>query len=407
MSILAGGAELLDETRDFIARFCAFPDSHCLTAVALWAAHTHMVKDFHTTPRLALLSPEAASGKTRVLDVLEVLVPHPMLSLSASPAAVFRTLADRQVTLLFDEVDAVWSKRGKDDNHEDLRALLNAGYKRGATIPRCVGPKHDVQHFRVFGSVALAGLGSLPDTIMSRSIIIRMRRRAPGEFVEPFRTRSQEPEGHLIRDRLAVWAESVGPKVGQAWPEMPDGIVDRPAEVWEPLVALADAAGGHWPDLARTACVELCKVAQDRRASLGVRLLSDLRIIFGKSDAMHSDTIIRMLVDGDALEADAPWSDLRGKPLTVRGLARMLSDYGIHSKKVRIGSSVLMGYLREHLHDAWMRYLPPVPAEPEHPEHPEHKGLNGANRVPVVPDVPDARTPESAGGLEEFDDIPF
>ena len=407
MSILSGGADLLDETCDFIARFCAFPDSHCLTAVALWAAHTHMVEDFHTTPRLALLSPEAASGKTRVLDVLEVLVPHPMLSLSASPAAVFRTLADRQVTLLFDEVDAVWSKRGKDDNHEDLRALLNAGYKRGATIPRCVGPKHDVQHFRVFGSVALAGLGSLPDTIMSRSIIIRMRRRAPGEFVEPFRTRSQEPEGHLIRDRLAVWAESVGPKVGQAWPEMPAGIVDRPAEVWEPLVALADAAGGQWPELARTACVELCKVAQDRRASLGVRLLSDLRIIFGKSDAMHSDTIIRMLVDGDALEADAPWSDLRGKSLTVRGLARMLSDYGVHSKKVRIGSSVLMGYLREHLHDAWLRYLPPVPAEPEHPEHPERKGINGASRVPFVPDVPDARPPERAGGLDELDDIPF
>lgn len=401
MSVLTvDGAELLDETRDFIRRFCAFPDEHCLTAVTLWAAHAHMVEHFHTTPRLALLSPEAASGKTRVLDVLEVLVPCPMLSLSASPAAVFRTLADRQVTLLFDEVDAVWSKRGKDDNHEDLRALLNAGYKRGATIPRCVGPKHEVQHFRVFGSVALAGLGSLPDTIMSRAIIIRMRRRAPGELVEPFRTRSQEPEGHAIRDRLAIWAEAVGPGAGGAWPEMPEGIVDRPAEVWEPLVALADAAGREWPALARAACVELCKVAQDRRASLGIRLLADLRVIYGDADAMHSETILRLLTEGDLLEPDAPWGDLRGKPLSVRGLAGMLGDYGVHSKKVRLGEVVRQGYLREHLWDAWLRYLPPVPAQAEHPEQPAQKGLNGANRVPDVPDVPDTRTPERALELE-------
>jgi hypothetical protein len=409
MSILdQDGAELLDDVRVFVGRFCAFRDEHCLTAVTLWAAHCHMVLQFHTTPRLALLSPEAASGKTRVLDVLEVLVPEPMLSLSASPAAVFRTLADRQITLLFDEVDAIWSKRGKDDNHEDLRALLNAGYKRGATIPRCVGPKHEVQHFRVFGAVALAGLGSLPDTIMSRSIIIRMRRRAPGEIVEPFRTRSQEPEGHAIRDRLALWSDRVGPAAGEAWPEMPPGIVDRPSEVWEPLVAIADAAGGRWPEIARAACVELCKVAQERRASLGIRLLSDLRIIYGDDDAMHTETILRLLTESDLLEADAPWSDLRGKPLTVHGLARMLGDYGIHSKKVRIGPAVRMGYLREHLWDAWQRYLPPDPAQPEQVEQTPQKGGNGACRVPDVPDVPDFRTPEREPGIDDdHGDIPF
>jgi hypothetical protein len=72
-------------------------------------------------------TPEPESGKTRVLEVLELLVPEPMLVLNASPSAIFRTLSKRQITLLFDEVDAIWSKSGKDDNHEDLRALLNAG----------------------------------------------------------------------------------------------------------------------------------------------------------------------------------------------------------------------------------------------------------------------------------------
>src|SRR5688572_28372089 len=110
------GAEILDDVRKLFRTFCVFTDEHCLNAVALWAAHAHLVEHLHTTPRLALLSPEPASGKTRVLELLELLTPEPMFSLNASPAAVFRTLETNQVTLLFDEVDAIWRQAGKDDS---------------------------------------------------------------------------------------------------------------------------------------------------------------------------------------------------------------------------------------------------------------------------------------------------
>jgi len=382
------GAEVLDEIQVFIDRFCAFPDDHALTAVTLWAAHTHMVECFHTTPRLAFLSPEPASGKTRALEVLDLLVTAPMFSLNASPAAIFRTLAEQQITLLFDEVDSIWSKRGRDDNHEDLRALLNAGYKTGASIPRCVGPKHEVVQFSVHSAVALAGLGDLPDTIMSRAIIIRMRRRRPDEHVEPFRSRKHEPEGHVLRERLSTWAATVGNEAGDAWPKLPPGIEDRPAEVWEPLIAIADIAGGDWPARARTACIELCKVAADRRASLGVRLLSDLRIIFGDDDALHTADIMERLIAGDELEADAPWGDLRGKPLAVRGLATMLKPYGVHSMKVKVKGKSLQGYRREHLWDAWQRYLSPVSGEVEPVEPVEPSAPDKTIEVPEVPEVP-------------------
>lgn len=383
------GAELLTETEAFIRRFCCFPDEHALVAVTLWAVHTHMAENFYTTPRLALLSPEAGSGKTRVLEVLDLLVPDSMFCLSASPAAIFRTLADRQVTLLFDEVDTIFAKRGKEDANEDLRGLLNAGYKRGVTIPRCVGPRHEVQDFKVFAATALAGLGDLPDTVMSRSIIIRMRRRAPTEPVEPFRSREHEQPGHGIRDRLATWAARVGASVGDAWPALPEGIVDRPAEVWEPLIAVADAAGGTWPDRARAACLALVKVAQDRRLTLGIRLLADLRTIFGQADALHTRVILDRLSDGErwGLDSDAPWADLHGKPLGERGLATMLKKYDVHSMKVKVSGDSLQGYRREHLHDAWQRYLPshsPKEAEPVEPVEP------GAAKVPEVPEVPDA-----------------
>lgn len=396
------GATLLDDTRDFLKRFCAFPDHHALVAVTLWAAHAHMVESFHTTPRLAILSPEAGSGKTRVLEILNLLVPNSLFTLNASPAAIFRTLANGRITLLFDEVDAIWSKRGQDDNHEDLRSLLNAGYKTGATIPRCVGPKHDVVQFEVFCAVALAGLGDLPDTIMSRSVIIRMQRRAPYEVVEPFRTRTHEPVGHAIRDRLVTWAKSVGESCGSAWPALPEGVEDRPAEVWEPLIAVADAAGGHWPETSRAACVALCKVAQDRRASLGIRLLSDLRIIFQDAVALHTETILARLTHGEdhGLDDDAPWADLRGQPLASRGLASLLRKYDIKPEKVKVAGLSLQGYRREHLHDAWARYLPPSPgsAQAEPPEPSAPFAENGGVEVPEVPEVPDFRQEKGASG---------
>jgi hypothetical protein len=397
------GAALLNEVRDFIARFVAFPDTHCLTAATLWSTHAHLVERFHTTPRLALLSPEPASGKTRVLEVLALLVPEAMFCLNASSAAIFRTLANKQITLLVDECDAIFTRRGKDDANEDLRALLNAGYKRGAMIPRCVGPRHDVHMFAVHCATALSGLGDLPDTIMSRAIIIRMRRRSRSEPIEPFRTREHEPIGHQLRDRLAAWGAEVGALAGDAWPTLPDGVVDRPAEVWEPLLAVADEAGGHWPGMAREACIALA-APQAQRVSLGVRLLADLRMIFAEANALSTETILARLCDGErhGLEADAPWNELHGKPLSVRGLASMLKKYGVTSVKVKIEGRALQGYRREHLWDAWARYLPPVSENAEPVEPVEPSGLGRQPEVPEVPEVPVPSTPESASVEEDL-----
>jgi len=279
---------------------------------------------------------------------------------------------------------------------------LNSGYKRGATIPRCVGPRHEVQSFAVFAATALAGLGDLPDTVMSRSIIIRMRRRAPSEKVEPFRLREHERPGHAIRARLAEWAYGVGPSVGAAYPAMPEGVVDRPHEVWEPLIAVADAAGGAWPQRAREACVVLVRVAADRRVTLGVRLLADLRTVFGDADALPTSAILERLCNPEqsGLDLDAPWQDMHGKPLTERGLASMLKKYDIHSTKVKVGGRALQGYRREPLHDAWQRYLSPLSVKEVEPMEPAELG---GPKVPEVPEVPLAMGSVRCRGCTNFD----
>jgi Protein of unknown function (DUF3631) len=205
-----------------------------------------------STPRLAFLSPEPASGKTRALEVSELLVPNPVEAVNVSPAYLFRNVGDdgAKPTLLQDEVDTIFGPKAKEN--EKIRGLYNAGHRRGAVAGRCVvhGKQVKTEEISAFCAVALAGLVWLPDTILTRAVIIRMRRRAPDEKVTAFRRRVHAPEGHALRDRLAAWAKQVMDAMTAARPVMPPGIEDRNADVWESLLAVADGVGGQWPDRA-------------------------------------------------------------------------------------------------------------------------------------------------------------
>lgn len=361
------GATVLNDVFDYLGRFVAYPSHEAHVAHTLWIAHAHLMDVWDTTPRLAFLSTEPGSGKSRALEVTEALTPNPLLAVSATPAYLIRRIADENAppTVLFDEVDTVWGSKAP--GNEELRALLNSGYRRGASAGRCVvrGKEIVAEDFPTYCAVALAGIGSLPDTILTRSVIVRMRRRAPDERVEPFRQRVNAPEGEVIRQRLSWWARSVADEI--AFPRnMPDGIQDRDADVWEPLIAVADAAGELWAELARAAGVAL--VAQSKEGggvSLGIRLLHDLREIFGAIDQMTTAEILSRLHELD----DSPWHDLKGKPLDSRGLSWRLKQYGVKSRTIRTGTATPKGYRREDLHDAWARYLPErVPPIADHVE---------------------------------------
>ena len=140
-------------------------------------------------------------------------------------------------------------------------------------------------------------------------------------------------------------------------PEMPPEIVDRDADCWEPLISVADAAGGGWPDRARCNAVTLVMLnREEREESLGIRLLSDMRVVFGDDDGKFTSAILDALCKLD----ESPWNDIRGKQLTDRGLAVRLRAYGIKPKPVRIGANVARGYRREDFIETWRRYLPPL-----------------------------------------------
>jgi hypothetical protein len=354
---LAIGAELLNDVLAFLARFVAYPSEAAHVGHTLWIAHTHAMGAWESTPRIAFLSTEPGSGKTRALEVSELLVPRPVEAVNVTPAYLFRKVADPKgrPTVLFDEIDTLFGPKAKDN--EEIRGLLNAGHRRGAVAGRCVvrGKVVETEEIAAYCAVALAGLGDLPDTILTRSVIVRMRRRAPGEQVEPYRRRVHEAEGVALRDRLTAWLAPAEKALAEAWPTMPEGITDRDADVWEPLLAIADKAGGDWPERARVAAVTLVTLSKAGTPSLGIRLLADLREVFGDHEHMATETILGAL---HALP-ESPWADLKGKPLDARGLSTRLRRYEITPKVVRISEATHRGYSSADLFDAWQRYLPP------------------------------------------------
>jgi hypothetical protein len=291
---------------------------------------------------------------------------------------------DGPPTILFDEIDTVFGPKAKEN--EEIRGLLNAGHRRGAVAGRCVvkGKIVETEEIPAYCAVALAGLGWLPDTLLSRSIIIRMRRRLPGEHVEPYRHRVHSREGHQLRDALAAWAAGVVSGLAKVYPAMPKGVEDRDADVWEALLAIADSIGGEWPKRTRKAAVSLVSAAREAEPSLGIRLLADLQTVFGTMEVLATTIILKALHD----LPESPWNELKGKPLNDRGLAVRLRQYGIKSKQIRVGEVTLKGYARDDFFDAWKRYLPSSSTESETSETSETEPNFQGSGVSDVSDDP-------------------
>ena len=116
---------------------------------------------------------------------------------------------------------------------------------------------------------------------------------------------------------------------------MPTEISDRDADCWEPLLAIADAAGGEWPELAREAAVFLVRRGKDgsRRRAPNCSASISLR-----PSATTTGYGRRNFSKYPHDRPESPWAEDGRKPeLNGRRLATMLRGYGIKSKDVRIG----------------------------------------------------------------------
>lgn len=332
-------ASPLDLVRDWLGRYLLTVNDSDLDLLTLWAAHTHVVEETYTTPRLLLDSPVPGSGKTTAMEHLMRLCVRPVqMAAVSSPALLARMLVDGMRTMLIDEADR--TLRPDKEGVADLLAMLNAGYKRGATRPVLVPEKGGgwvVKEMPAFAPVALAGNNPLlPDDTRTRIIRVLLLPDLDGR-VEESDWELIEPAAVALGRQLAEWANAHRIAIVQTRPTMPEGIVGRFREKWQPLARVAAVAGGRWPAVvARLATQDREQVEMDREDGMlttkpHVVLLQHLAEIWPEGEPFQATTLLV-----DTLVSDYPtmWGiqSPYGKALTSQRFGRMLAtSYGINS----------------------------------------------------------------------------
>jgi Protein of unknown function (DUF3631) len=382
--------DVLDAVANHIKQYVVLSEAQ-LRAITLWVAHTWVLDAFDVTPYMWITSAERESGKTLLLEVLENLVAKPWLTGRVTAAVLPRKVEKVQPTLLLDETDNAF--KADHEYSANLLGVLNTGYKRSGHTSCCVGNNNDFKDYATFCAKAIAGIGRMPDTLESRCIMVALKRKLPNEKVKRFRYRRVKDEAKPIRVLLGGLAQ-LAEELDNAEPELPELPRDRALDFWEPLLAIAERAGGAWPEKAREAARTLSKVDEDEEKSVGVAMLRDTRRVFHES-ALPTREIVNRL---NELE-EAPWGGWNdGTGLKPRQYTARMRRFGLRTRNsVNYGDKRLSGYLREHFVDVWARYLPD-----EEPED-EAGGPSEAERTDPAPtpeETPTSPTTPTSGTHE-------
>ena len=342
-------ADLLNSLRDTFNAYVVLPE-HGAATMALWTLHTWAIDAAYFSPFLLFRSPLMRCGKTSCLTLLYRTCARTAMASNITGPALFRYVDAASPTLLIDEADSFFR------NNEELRGILNSGHSREAAhVIRLVGENHEAREFSTWAAKAVASIGRLASTLHDRSIAVPMRRKKAREKVKKLSGRDSE-EFVTLRRKAQRWAADSVSALRGAEPAIPQGLNDRQQDNWSTMIAIADLAGDEWPVIARKAAIELSADAEDND-ELKVRLLADVRALFTEgTEKMTSAGLAAELARDEA----GPWV-VYGKtqhPISQHQLARLLHDFEIYPKGIRIGVMTLRGYERSAFEDAWSRYLP-------------------------------------------------
>jgi putative DNA primase/helicase len=389
-------AALLQSIHDRIRRHVIISDSGAL-AVALWIAMSwvHERSAVHS-PLLMITSAERDSGKSTLLGIVGFLARRSLLSVGISAAALYRSIEKWQPAFVIDEADFIFRQ------NEDLREVVNSGWTRGQGVVRCEPETNEPKLFSTFCPKAIGLKGKkLPDTTLSRAIVVELKRKLPSETTADF--------GHLdddglalLRQKLARWEEDNAGTLADAKPIMPEGFINRVAANWRLLLAIAELAGAAWPQRARKAASALSAA----ETSLGIKLLSDVRDAFAGKRATELTT--QDLLDHLTGLEDRDWSELnRGKPVTKAWVSRQLGKFGLAPDN--LGTDRLKGWRLETFRDAFERYLsrdpPQETAQPLKPPSNGHFSQNETARPQNAERFQKCEKPNNDGHLSGRADL--
>lgn len=340
------GCTLAAQVHAQYTRYVAFrPDLKDEEAdlLVLWTLHTHTFGAAEVTPYILVTAPTPEAGKSRIIDVAELLAARAEVVVDPTPAALFRMIDEQRPTLLIDELDEAYKSSG-------LRAVLNAGYRLGATVRRAS------REYAVFCPKLLAGISapSLPlkGATLSRCIELRMRRRAPGQPVDRFSRRVARLDCDEIRRELADWGEAVEWQLAETSPCALPHLSDRQREVWEPLASIAELLGERWPSRVYRAADKLSRRIV-KQPDQGTQIIADLHDVWRgiEGTRAHTATLAAMRNQLEGRRYSAP--------LSAHELSQRLKPFDIHPhpNAFRVGGKLGRGYYRSAFDDAFVRYL--------------------------------------------------
>jgi hypothetical protein len=349
--------KLFNDIKQFLLRYVVFSQPEHADVISLWIMHTWVVDQADYTPYIYLHSPVMRCGKTQVQKVVEPLVKNPLRTCNVSEAALYREIEESHPTLLWDEIDSIFGNRKTSEANENKRALLNAGYERGLKAIRMErGPGGFTKiSFDPFCPKILAGIGRLPDTIVDRSIPILIHRRLKTQPCQKYRRRDRAL-AKPIHDTLEAWSKDVDIPASQ--PQMPDFMSDRQEDIWEPLLAIADAIGGDVPELAREAARVVCD--NEDEVGYGATQLAAIRKVVGDQNRITSADLISELWEADALPSRLMEDEEPNHKKIGHWLSKFIQSYGGKpARKLRFGEQTFKGYEGAELREIFDRYCPP------------------------------------------------
>jgi putative DNA primase/helicase len=364
------GSALLEELRQVLRRYVVLPPMASET-LALWVVHTYAFELRNVSTYIGLGSPEKRCGKTTLLSVLSELANRPVVASNISPPALFRVIEEARPTLLIDEADTFLQA------NDEMRGILNSGYTRktayvvrvanetrntecgmrngkeppeGGTPNEGNGNQSRLARFSCWCPKVIAAIGRLPETLLDRCIAITMQRKMADETCERLRSL----DGEVLRRKCARFAADHAEAIATAKPDIPAQLNDRAGDIWEPLLTVADLAGGEWPKLAREAALQLNAGMPD--STIIGSLLMDILAEFAERKAER--IFSRDLVETLNQLRERPWAEVRkGKQVDGLWLAKQLRPFGVRPKAMWIGKLAGKGYEKSDFREVWQRYL--------------------------------------------------
>lgn len=333
---------LVQRIETYIQDFVTLADPHYSLPIALWMIGTFCFPDFDAYPYLCITSPTKRSGKTRLSEMITFACSNPR-NFGAVSSAIYRLIETEKPTIVFDEAETLSSEAAS-----TMRAVLNVGYRRGATIPRTVG--QTIKEFQTYCPKIFVLIGDVYDTLRDRSIVITMQR---AETRRRFTYDVAKAEGGEIREAMSA---AVSANLGniqhgfQAHKGLPF-LMDRDEEIWTSLFVLCEVFCKDRIRELEIAAVDMSteKTQESRRYvdlreaeskatedEYAKRLLTDLYALF----AVNGHTVIRTEEVLDMLKGipTAPWRKFRGEGLDHHDLSNMLSRFGVRPVRVQYGS---------------------------------------------------------------------